>query len=327
MAERDFVFDLQDVKKYYDVTRGMFKRVVGHVKAVDGISLKVYRGETLGIVGESGCGKSTLGKVMMMLEPPTSGQINYNLDGVPTDVTKLNASRLLKFRSKTQMIFQDPYSALNPQKTIRQAFDEPMRIHSIGNAAQRRERMLQLIERVNLRADMLDRFPHEFSGGQRQRICIARALSVNPDTVICDEPVSALDVSIQAQVLNLMKDLQDELKLTYIFIAHDLSVVEFMSDRIAVMYLGQIMEMAGADELYAHPLHPYTQALLSAIPVPSVRQRSKRIVLQGDVPSPINKPSGCSFHERCRNCMEICRTTIPSLKNYNGHMIACHLAK
>lgn len=325
MNENELVFDLEGVKKYYPVTKGMFKRVVGHVKAVDGVDLQVRRGETLGIVGESGCGKSTLGKAMMMLERPTAGRLNYCYDGQMRDLLKINASDLFDFRSKVQMIFQDPYSSLNPQKTIREAFDEPMRIHGAGDKAEREAKMMALMEQVNLRPEMLDRYPHEFSGGQRQRICIARVLSVGPDTVICDEPVSALDVSIQAQVLNLMKDLQDRMGLTYIFIAHDLSVVQFMSDRIAVMYLGKIVELADAKELYDHPQHPYTKALLSAIPIPSLAPRPKRIVLEGDVPSPINKPTGCCFHTRCKNCMEKCRTQEPELKDYNGHKVACHL--
>lgn len=325
MTASNLVFELRGVKKYYPVTTGIFKRVSGYVKAVDGVDLSVFRGETLGVVGESGCGKSTLGRVMMRLEPATDGQILFTSNGKTRDVNAMNAKELFAFRKHVQMVFQDPYSALNPQKTIRQAFDEPLRIHGVDSADERLMIMERMMDIVNLRKEYLERYPHEFSGGQRQRICIARALCVNPEVVILDEPVSALDVSIQAQILNLMKDIQSEMNLTYVFIAHDLSVVQFMSDRIAVLYLGKVVELADSKALYETPLHPYTQALFSAVPVPSLRHKKNRIVLKGDVPSAINKPTGCCFHTRCRYATDRCRSEEPRLVERDGHWVACHL--
>ena len=291
------------------------------------MSLDVYRGETLGIVGESGCGKSTFGKTIMMLNKPTDGQVLFNYGGEFKDITKFTPQELFQFRKKVQMVFQDPYSALNPLKKIYTAFEEPLKVHGVSSREEREKIMQDVLKMVNIQPDYLLRYPHEFSGGQRQRLCIARALEVRPEVLICDEPVSALDVSIQAQVLNLMKKIQKDLNLTYLFIAHDLSVVQYMSNRIVVMYLGKIVEIADSRSLYDTPLHPYAQALLSAIPVPKIHQEKKRIVLQGEVPSPINKPSGCAFHPRCPHCMDICKKVDPALVHYkdSSHMAACHL--
>lgn len=326
MEKKDIIFEIQDLKKYYPIQSGLLKKKTGCIKALDGISLTIHKGETIGIVGESGCGKSTFGKNMMMLETPTSGSLSYSLDGEMIDVTKLKGKELLRFRKKVQMVFQDPYSSLNPTKKIITSFDEPMKVHGMYSQKERQERICDCMNMVNLSPDYLYRYPHEFSGGQRQRICIARALCINPELVICDEPVSALDVSIQAQVLNLMKQIQKELGLTYVFIAHDLSVVQYMSNRIMVMYLGRVVETADSRRLYDNPLHPYTQALLSAVPVPSLNKEKQRIVLDGDVPSPINKPSGCPFHTRCSQCMEICKKELPpTVTTEEGHQVVCHL--
>lgn len=326
-GEKGVLFQVKNLKTYFPVKEGLLKKVTGNVKAVDGVSFEVYRGETLGVVGESGCGKSTMGKTVMRLLNPTDGEILYRMGGEMKDVAKFNKKELFDFRKEVQMVFQDPYSALNPSKKIGEAFEEPLKIHGIKDQKKRQEIMDRVIQMVNLRKEYLLRYPHEFSGGQRQRLCIARALEVNPSVLICDEPVSALDVSIQAQVLNLMKKIQHELKLTYIFIAHDLSVVQYMSDRIAVMYLGEIVELADSKSLYREPLHPYTKALLSAIPVPVINSGKKRIVIEGDVPSPINKPQGCPFHTRCPQCMERCKTEKPVLldRKGEGHFAACHL--
>lgn len=326
MEKKDIIFEIQDLKKHYPIQSGLLKKKTGCIKALDGISLTIHKGETIGIVGESGCGKSTFGKNMMMLETPTSGSLSYSLDGEMIDVTKLKGKELLRFRKKVQMVFQDPYSSLNPTKKIISSFDEPMKVHGMYSQKERQERICDCMNMVNLSPDYLYRYPHEFSGGQRQRICIARALCINPELVICDEPVSALDVSIQAQVLNLMKQIQKELGLTYVFIAHDLSVVQYMSNRIMVMYLGRVVETADSRRFYDNPLHPYTQALLSAVPVPSLNKEKQRIVLDGDVPSPINKPSGCPFHTRCSQCMEICKKELPpTVTTEEGHQVVCHL--
>ena len=324
--EHEIVFQVNHLKKYFPVYGGFFKKEVASVKALDDISLSIHKGETLGIVGESGCGKTTLGKNLMMLQKPSDGEILYNDQGVMKDITKMNKEDLFNFRKQVQMVFQDPYSSLNPVKKIYNAFEEPLKAHGYQKREEREEIMKNMMQMVNLQPEYIYRYPHEFSGGQRQRICIARALCINPSVVICDEPVSALDVSIQAQVLNLMKEIQKKMNLSYIFIAHDLSVVEYMSDRIVVMYLGKVMEIATSEELSNRPLHPYTEALLSAVPIPKIGEKRKRIVLEGDVPSPINKPSGCPFHNRCRKCMEICKTEEPSLKNVgNDHFVFCHI--
>ena len=312
--QHEIVFQVNHLKKYFPVYGGFFKKEIASVKALDDVSLSIRKGETLGIVGESGCGKTTLGKNLLMLEKPSDGEILYNDQGVLKDITKMNKEDLFQF------------SSLNPVKKIYNAFEEPLKAHGFHKREEREEIMKKMMEMVNLQPDYIYRYPHEFSGGQRQRICIARALCINPSVVICDEPVSALDVSIQAQVLNLMKEIQHKMNLSYVFIAHDLSVVEYMSDRIVVMYLGKVMEIATSDELSKRPLHPYTEALLSAVPIPKIGEKRKRIVLEGDVPSPIHKPSGCPFHNRCRKCMEICRNEEPVLKDVgNNHLVYCHL--
>ena len=324
--QHEIVFQVNHLKKYFPVYGGFFKKEIASVKALDDVSLSIRKGETLGIVGESGCGKTTLGKNLLMLEKPSDGEILYNDQGVLKDITKMNKEDLFQFRKQVQMVFQDPYSSLNPVKKIYNAFEEPLKAHGFHKREEREEIMKKMMEMVNLQPDYIYRYPHEFSGGQRQRICIARALCINPSVVICDEPVSALDVSIQAQVLNLMKEIQHKMNLSYVFIAHDLSVVEYMSGRIVVMYLGKVMEIATSDELSKRPLHPYTEALLSAVPIPKIGEKRKRIVLEGDVPSPIHKPSGCPFHNRCRKCMEICRNEEPVLKDVgNNHLVYCHL--
>jgi len=328
--EDNVLLQLKQVKKYFPVTAGLLKKTIGHVKAVDDITLDVRKGETLGIVGESGCGKSTLGKGIMRLYKPTAGEILLRGEnGRFTDLLSLPREESFRTRRRIQMVFQDPYASFDPMKNIRYAFDEPMRIHGLGNRREREEKIGEALKTVNLMPDFMYRYPHEFSGGQRQRICIARALAMNPEIIVCDEPVSALDVSIQAQILNLMRRLQREFNLTYVFIAHDLSVVQYMSDRVAVMYLGKIVEIADADNLYSRQVHPYTQALLSAVPIPVVGARKERIILKGDVPSPVNPPSGCRFHPRCRFCMDICKEKEPSLlplKSNPDHKVACFLA-
>ncbi|WP_100374701.1 ABC transporter ATP-binding protein [Bacillus sp. FJAT-45037] len=316
------LLEVKGLKKYFDVTGGFLSRKVGEVKAVDDVSFTVYEGEILGIVGESGCGKSTTGKSILRLIEPTEGEVKFE----GRDVTKLSNEEMRKLRRDMQIIFQDPYASLNPRHTIERIISEPLLVHGIGTKAERREKVENLLEVVGLSSYHANRYPHQFSGGQRQRIGIARALAVNPKLVICDEPVSALDVSVQSQILNLMEDLKDEFKLTYVFIAHDLSVVKHISDRVGVMYLGRMVELAGKDSLYESPLHPYTKALLSAVPVPDPDMVSERIILEGDVPSPSNPPSGCTFHTRCSECMDICRSERPILQEVGeGHFVACHL--
>ena len=325
MSERKPIITVKGLKTHFPV-KGT-KKVV---RAVDDVDLIIYEGETLGVVGESGCGKTTLGKTILQLIRPTSGEVIYEFEDGPADLAKMNYRQLDKARREMQIVFQDPQSSLNPSFTVYQSMSDPLKKFGLKTKAERRQRVGDLLEEVNMQREYMDRYPSEFSGGQRQRIGIARALSINPKVVVCDEAVSALDVSIQAQVLNLMNDLKRERGLTYIFISHDMSVIEYISDRIVVMYLGKIMEISDAEELYKKPVHPYTQALLSAIPVADIDHQKERILLEGDVPSPINVPSGCRFHTRCQHCQQICKEKEPELKTYieNGkeHMVACHFA-
>lgn len=319
---KEKLIEVKNLKKYFPVKGGILKRTVGYVKAVDDVTFDIYKGETLGIVGESGSGKSTLGRVILRLLDPTSGDVLFE----ENDISSISQRKLRPFRRDMQMVFQDPYASLNPRMSIGQLIEEPMIVQKTLGKQERKERVIELLEKVGLTEEAASKYPHEFSGGQRQRIGIARALANNPKFVIGDEPVSALDVSVQSQVLNLMEDLQDEFDLTYLFIAHDLSVVKHISDRVGVMYLGRICELAPKDSLYEQPLHPYTKALLSAVPVADVNVKREKIKLKGELPSPANPPSGCTFHTRCPECFDRCKEERPELMEAApGHFVACHL--
>jgi oligopeptide transport system ATP-binding protein len=313
---------VENLKKHFPITGGILGRPVSSVKAVDGVSFTVNKGETLGIVGESGCGKSTTGRMLMRLIDPSEGRVTFE----ERELTSLSNSEMRKIRREIQMVFQDPYASLNPRHTVEKILEEPLKVHGIGSAKERKKRVHELLNIVGLSSYHAKRYPHQFSGGQRQRIGIARALMTKPKLIIADEPVSALDVSIQSQVLNLMQDLQKEFELTYIFIAHDLGVVRHISDRVGVMYLGKMVELSDSEKLYDKPLHPYTQALLSAVPIPDPDFKRETILLQGDIPSPSNPPSGCTFHTRCPHATEVCKQKVPEFKEHQpGHYVACHL--
>lgn len=313
--------EVNNLKKYFPLKNSLFSREKKYVRAVDDVNFELYKGETLGLVGESGSGKSTTGRTILRLLEPTEGQILYH----GKDITNVKGESLRNIRKNMQMIFQDPYASLNPRMTIGEAIAEPMLSHDLLSRKDARDRVLELFGRVGLDKDYYNRYPHQFSGGQRQRIGIARALALNPEIIVADEPVSALDVSVQAQIINLFKDLQDELGFAYLFIAHDLSVVKYLSNRIAVMYLGEVVEFCDKDELFNNPLHPYTLALISAIPIPNPRRKEERIILKGDIPSPVNPPKGCKFSNRCFKRMEICSEVHPKMKEINGHKVRCHL--
>jgi oligopeptide/dipeptide ABC transporter ATP-binding protein len=322
VPEPRVLLEVANLKKYFPVRSGLLQRVSGWVKAVDDVSFRIYEGETFGLVGESGCGKTTVGRTILRLIPATEGTVIYN----DRNIFNLGSSELKKLRRDIQVIFQDPYSSLDPRKPVGESIAEGLRIHTNKNRGERYEIVKEMLNRVGLRGEHARRYPHEFSGGQRQRIGIARALALRPKFIVCDEPVSALDVSIQAQVLNILHELQRDFKLTYLFIAHNLSVVEHFSDRVGVMYLGKMVEMATRDDLYANPLHPYTQALMSAIPIPDPTYKRKRIILQGDVPSPLNPPRGCRFHTRCPLAFDKCTQEEPPFKDYGQeHFAACWL--
>ena len=321
---QDKLVEIKALRMWFPIFRGILQKHVADVKAVDTINFHVYRGETLGLVGESGCGKSTTGRAILQLYRPTGGEVLFE----GKDLVKLKDNELRPMRRQMQMIFQDPYASLNPRMTVGSIISEPLEVHNIGNKAERVERVRELLRVVGLNPYFINRYPHEFSGGQRQRIGVARALAVNPSFIVCDEPISALDVSIQAQIINLLEDLQEQFNLTYLFIAHDLSVVRHISDRIAVMYLGKIMEMCDRDELYRNPMHPYSQALLSAVPIPDpvVEEKRQRIILEGDVPTPVNPPKGCHFCTRCPKVMEVCKDNEPEFRDYGEeHFVACWL--
>ena len=323
MTDKNVLYSIKGLKKHFPLQKSYFSRdKASFVKAVDGVDLDIFRGETVGLIGESGCGKSTLSRVMLRLVEKTEGELLFNGESI----SEYKNSKLKNFRRDAQMIFQDPYFSIDPRMNIFSIISEPLRIHTKNSKKEQQERTDELLDMVGLKSEDKLKYPHEFSGGQRQRIGIARALAMNPDFVICDEPVSALDMSIQAQILNLLKNMQKKLDLTYLFISHDMSVIKHVSDRIAVMYMGRIVEISNKRELFAKTLHPYTKALMSAIPIPNPNKKNSRIVLKGDIPSPINPPPGCPFHKRCSNAMDICKKDVPVLKNIGSrHYVACHL--
>jgi len=325
---KDYILQINNLVKYFPINGGILGKQIAKVHAVDDVTFTLEKGKTLGLVGESGCGKSTLGRTILRLIEPTSGSIIFE----GKDITNISQKDLRPLRKEFQIVFQDPFASLNPRMSIKEILSEPFEIHNLyKNKNERLDKIVSLLKEVGLSPESIDRYPHEFSGGQRQRIGIARALSLNPKIIICDEPVSALDVSIQSQILNLMMDLRDKYKLSYIFIAHDLSVIEHISDNVAVMYLGKIVEYTSSENLYKNPLHPYTQALISSIPRHNIVEKRERQVLQGDIPSPINPPSGCRFHTRCPFAKEICTNEVPNLKNLgtteNPHLVSCHFSK
>lgn len=325
-STENVILHVDKLVKHFPIMRGIiFQKQIGAVHAVDGVSFDIHKGETLGLVGESGCGKTTTGRAILQLQKPTSGSVIF--EGV--DLVQLDKKALRSMRARMQMIFQDPYASLNPRMTIGEIIGEPLRLHGLANLKESNERVVDLLKLVGLNPLYANRYPHEFSGGQRQRVGVARSLSLNPSLIVCDEPISALDVSIQAQVVNLLEDLQQKLNLTYLFIAHDLSMVRHISTRVAVMYLGWIVELAPREELYNHPLHPYTNALLSAVPIPDpmAEEQRQRIILEGDVPSPVNPPSGCRFRTRCSLAAAICTEQVPEYREIApGHFVACHMA-
>jgi oligopeptide/dipeptide ABC transporter ATP-binding protein len=327
MSEQDIIMEVNSLKKYFPIKKGIFRKTVGNVKAVDDVSFYIKEGETLGLVGESGCGKSTTGRCLIRLLDATDGEVKFKKNNEMIDLNSLDKKELKKIRRDIQIIFQDPFSSLDSRMSVRDIIAEPLKLNKIGTKKERTDKVRELLQKVGLRDYQMNRYPHEFSGGQRQRIGIARALALNPDLIVCDEPVSALDVSVQAQIINLMKDLQEEMGLTYLFIAHDLSVIEYISDRVMVMYLGKIVEVADADEIYSNPEHPYTEALLKAIPIADPRAKNVRLPLEGSVPNPANPPSGCNFHTRCLYAEDICRKKEPELQpkeNDQEHFVACH---
>ena len=330
-AANGALLEVNDLQMHFPIRRGFLRKVVGHVRAVDGINFSIFPGETLGLVGESGCGKTTAGRCILRAYDPTGGQILYRRpDGQKVDLVALSTQELQEYRQQLRMIFQDPYSSLNPRMTVLQIVGEPMRINGIASGQELEDRVAKLLRRVGLRPEYMRRYPHAFSGGERQRLGIARALALDPHLVVADEAVSALDVSVRAQILNLLQDLQEEMELTYLFVSHDLSVIEYLCDRVAVMYVGKLVELATTDELFAQPKHPYTEALLSAVPKPNPRLRhnKQRIVLEGDVADPANPPSGCYFHPRCLYAKERCAMDTPDLRDLgNGHFVACHFAE